>query len=31
VAFEENGKFENVIEGNKLFVMYNSNIMYVYE
>lgn len=29
VAFEENGKFENVIEGKKLFVMYNSNIQYV--
>lgn len=28
VAFEERGMFENEIEGHKLFVMYNSNILW---
>jgi co-chaperonin GroES (HSP10) len=31
VSFEERGMFENEIEGKKLFVMYNSNILCVHE
>lgn len=31
VSFEERGMFENKIEGKKLFVMYNSNILCVHE
>jgi co-chaperonin GroES (HSP10) len=31
VSFEERGMFENEIEGKKLFVMYNSNILCIHE
>jgi co-chaperonin GroES (HSP10) len=31
VSFEEMGMFENEIEGKKLFVMYNSNILCIHE
>ncbi len=31
VAFEENGMFENTIEGKRMFVMYNSNIQFIYD
>jgi co-chaperonin GroES (HSP10) len=31
VEFDAHGKFENEIEGHRLFVMYNSNIMYIHE
>lgn len=31
VEFEEHGMFENEIEGRKLFVMFNSNIIGIYE
>lgn len=31
VSFDEHGKFENEIEGKNLFVMYNSNIMFIHE
>jgi len=30
VEFEEHGKFENEIEGKRLFVMYNSNILLIH-
>lgn len=31
VEFDEHGKFENEIEGKRLFVMFNSNIMFIHE
>lgn len=31
VQFDEHGKFENEICGKRLFVMYNSNIMFIHE
>ena len=31
VEYEEIGKFENTIEGRKLYVMYNSNILFIHK